>query len=209
MPIPTPCRAAWAAATLAGLLAAAAPTMVRAADNANAAVQTLHGVRYEPHTEVGGQKLRLNGAGTRYKAVFKVYTAGLYLEKPARSLQEIAALPGPKRMSVTMLRDIDSSELGKLFSRGMEDNMERAAFSKLVPGVLRMSQIFTDHKKLLAGETFTVDWIPGHGTQVTVKGQPQGEPFKEPEFFQALLGIWLGPHPADEQLKKALLGEAS
>ena len=27
-----------------------------------------------------------------------------------------------------------------------------------------------------------------------------------PEFFQALLGIWLGPHPADEQLKKALLG---
>lgn len=209
MPIPTPCRAAWAAATLAGLLAAAAPAMVRAADNANAAVQTLHGVRYEPHAEVGGQKLRLNGAGTRYKAVFKVYTAGLYLEKPARSLQEIAALPGPKRMSVTMLRDIDSSELGKLFSRGMEDNMERAAFSKLVPGVLRMSQIFTDHKKLLAGESFTVDWIPGHGTQVTVKGQPQGEPFKEPEFFQALLGIWLGPHPADEQLKKALLGEAS
>ena len=97
MPIPTPCRAAWAAATLAGLLAAAAPTMVRAADNANAAVQTLHGVRYEPHAEVGGQKLRLNGAGTRYKAVFKVYTAGLYLEKPARSLQEIAALPGRAR----------------------------------------------------------------------------------------------------------------
>jgi hypothetical protein len=33
-----------------------------------------------------------------------------------------------------MLRDIDSAELGKLFSRGMEDNMERAAFSKLIPG---------------------------------------------------------------------------
>lgn len=45
-----------------------------------------------------------------------------------------------------MLREIDSTELGKLFSRGMEDNMDRAAFSRIVPGVLRMSQIFSDHK---------------------------------------------------------------
>ena len=88
----------------------------------------LHGVSYAPSLQLQGQALQLNGAGTRYKAVFKVYTAGLYLEKPARSLQEIAALPGPKRISVTMLRDIDSAELGKLFSRGMEDNMERSAF---------------------------------------------------------------------------------
>ncbi|MDN5506720.1 MAG: chalcone isomerase family protein, partial [Comamonas sp.] len=51
-------------------------------------------------------------------------------------------------------------------------------------------------------------WLPGQGAIVTVKGQPQGEAFKEPEFFNALLGIWLGPKPADQQLKKALLGEA-
>lgn len=168
----------------------------------------IHGVTYAPTLQSQGKALELNGAGTRYKAVFKVYTAGLYLEKPARSLQEIAALPGPKRISVTMLRDIDSAELGKLFSRGMEDNMERAAFSKLIPGVMRMSEIFTQHKKLLTGENFTVDWIPAQGTIVTVKGLPQGEAFKEPEFFNALLGIWLGPKPADQQLKKALLGEA-
>ena len=169
---------------------------------------TLHGVSYASSLQSSGKQLQLNGAGTRYKAVFKVYTAGLYLEKPAHSLQEINAMPGPKRISVTMLRDIDSAELGKLFSRGMEDNMDRAAFSKLIPGVIRMSDIFTQNKKLLAGDTFTVDWIPGHGTQITVKGQAQGEAFKEPEFFTALLGIWLGPKPADEQLKKALLGSA-
>lgn len=69
----------------------------------------IHGVTYAPTLQSQGRTLELNGAGTRYKAVFKVYTAGLYLEKPARSLQEIAALPGPKRISVTMLRDIDSA----------------------------------------------------------------------------------------------------
>ncbi|CAB5699724.1 Chalcone-flavanone isomerase [Delftia tsuruhatensis] len=168
--------------------------------------RTVGGVAYPVQAGVGGQTLQLNGAGIRYKAIFKVYTAGLYLEKPAASLQEIAALPGPKRVSVTMLREIDSAELGKLFARGIEDNMERARFSRLVPGVLRMSDIFTQHKKLLPGENFSVDWVPGQGAQVFVKGQAQGAPFQEPEFFQALLGIWLGPHPADDQLKKALLG---
>ena len=108
--------------------------------------RTVAGVAYPAQAGVGGQTLQLNGAGIRYKAIFKVYTAGLYLEKPAASLQEIAALPGPKRVSVTMLREIDSAELGKLFARGIEDNMERARFSRLVPGVLRMSDIFTQHK---------------------------------------------------------------
>ena len=191
--------------TTALLLTAAFATFATHAQDRPAEATQVQGVSYAPTLQLQGKSLQLNGAGTRYKAVFKVYTAGLYLEKPAHSLHDIAALPGPKRISVTMLRDIDSAELGKLFARGMEDNMERAAFSRLVPGVMRMSDIFTQHKKLLTGETFTVDWIPGQGTVVTVKGQPQGEAFKEPEFFNALLGIWLGPKPADQQLRKALL----
>ena len=44
------------------------------------------------------------------------------------------------------------------------------------------------------------------GSVITVKGVVQGEPFKEPEFFRALMMIWLGPVPADNLLKDALLG---
>ena len=167
---------------------------------------TVADVKYEPTQTLGDSTVQLNGAGVRYKAVFKVYTAGLYLEKKASTPQEVASQRGPKRLSITMLREIDSTELGKLFSRGMEDNMDRAAFSRIVPGVLRMSQIFSDHKKLQAGDQFMIDWIPGTGTVITVKGKVQGEPFKEPEFFNALLGIWLGHLPADFKLKDALLG---
>jgi hypothetical protein len=186
-----------------GLLAAAA--LVFAA-GAWAQPVTVSGVKYDEATDLRGAKAQLNGAGIRYKAIFKVYTAGLYLPKKAGTTDEVLAMPGAKRMSITMLREIDSSELGKLFSRGMEDNTEKAAFSKLVPGVLRMSQIFSDHKKLNAGDTFMIDWVPGTGTVITVKGVTQGEPFKEPEFFNALLRIWLGPNPADWKLKEALLG---
>jgi len=165
------------------------------------------GVKYAETADLYGGKLRLNGAGVRYKAVFRVYTAGLYLSKKAATPEEVLAAPGPKRMNVTMLRDIDSSELGKMFSRGIEDNMDKSRFSKLIPGVIRMSQIFSDVKKLNAGDNFLIDWVPGTGTVITIRGVPQGEPFKEPEFYSALLRLWIGPNPADWKLKDALLGQ--
>ncbi len=167
----------------------------------------ISGVKLEDRAVVGGSTLKLNGAGVRYKAVFKVYTAGLYLSDKASTPEAVMAATGPKRMTITMLRDIDSGELGKLFSRGMEDNMDRKAFSRLIPGVLRMSQVFSDHKRLQTGETFVLDWIPGTGTVLTVKGKVEGDPFVEPEFFNALMRIWLGQKPADWQLKDALLGK--
>ena len=71
---------------------------------------------------------------------------------------------------------------------------------------MRMSQVFSDHKRLTEGEGFQVDWIPGTGAVLTITGQSVGEPFREPEFFQMLMRIWLGPHPADWPLKDALLG---
>ena len=47
------------------------------------------------------------------------------------------------------------------------------------------------------------------GDYLTIKGRSQGEPFKEPEFYNAMLRIWLGSNPADWKLKEALLGNAS
>jgi len=189
----------WALALFAMLWAASAFAQV-----------TVSGVKFDEALDLRGGKAQLNGAGVRYKAVFKVYAAGLYLPKKANTPEEVLAMPGAKRMSITTLREIDSSELGKLFSRGIEDNMEKAAFSKLIPGVMRMSQLFSDCKKLNAGDNFTIDWVPGTGTVITVSNPkcPQNvEPFKEPEFFNALLRIWLGPNPADWKLKDALLGK--
>ena len=53
-----------------------------------------------------------------------------------------------------------------------------------------------------------VEWIPGIVTTVTLRGVQQDEPFKEPEFYNALLHIWLQPNPADWKLEDALLGKA-
>jgi len=175
---------------------------------ASAAQVDVAGVKLEDGLELRGSKLHLNGAGVRYKAVFKVYTAGLYLGQKAGTPEEVLAATGPKRMTITMLRDIEANELGKLFTRGVEDNSPRSEFAQLVPGLLRMGQMFADQKVLKTGDTFTIDWLPGTGTVITVRGVAQGEPIKEVAFFNALMRIWLGPAPADWKLKDALLGKS-
>jgi hypothetical protein len=150
--------------------------------------------------------LSLNGAGIRYRFVVRVYTAGLYLAAKANSTEAVLAAAGPKRLHVVMLRDIDGNDLGKLFTRGMQDNSPREEFAKSIPGTLRMAEVFAAKKRLAQGETFGFDWLPGQGTALMLNGKPLGEPIKEPEFFNALMRIWLGPSPADANLKDALLG---
>lgn len=164
-------------------------------------------VKYDTTLDLAGQKLQLNGAGIRYKFVIKVYTAGLYLTTKASTTAEALAAPGPKRMQIQMLREIDGNELGKLFTKGMEANAPRDEFVKSINGVLKLSEVFASRRALASGDTFSVDYVPGVGSMFNLNGKPlMTDPIKEPEFFSAMLRIWLGDKPADDSLKEALLG---
>ncbi len=177
--------------------------------SATAAPLVIHGVKVEDSVNVGGTTLQLNGAGTRYKAIFKVYVGSLHTTKKVTSLDELIAAPGPKRLTMTFLREIEAGPFGKLLTRGVEDNVPKNEISKLVPGLIRMGDIFAANKELLPGDIITLDWIPGTGMVVTAKGKVQAEPFKEPAFFKAIMSIWFGQSPADWNLKDAMLGGKS
>jgi hypothetical protein len=166
------------------------------------------GVKFDNDIVLRGNKLLLSGAGTRYKFVVKVYAAGLYA--PVRLTTPEAAwdTKTPRLFKVVMLREIDADDLGKLFTRGIEKNTTREEFGKVIPGVIKLADIFSARKKLAAGDGFAIEWTPGLGTTVTVNGQPVGAVIEGPEFFSALMKIWFGSSPADQQLKDALLGGA-
>ncbi|MES2583105.1 MAG: chalcone isomerase family protein [Pseudomonadota bacterium] len=185
------------AGALAACLGMAAP----------AAPLEIAGVAVEPSVTVAGIPLVLNGAGVRYKSFAKVNVTEIHASKKFASLDELVALPGPKRVTLTMLREVPSGMMGKSLTRGIEDNYPKSEVSKLVPSLIRISEVFNAHKVLSAGDKVLVEWIPGTGTVVTVRGKVQGEPFREPEFFKAMLSIWLGPVPVDFKLKDALLGQ--
>ena len=98
------------------------------------AAPDIAGVKIADSVEVAGSKLVLNGAGIRYRAVFKVYTAALYVGKKVSTPDEFYAAPGPKRFILTLLRDIDSNDFGKSFTQGFTQNASKAEMSKHIPG---------------------------------------------------------------------------
>ncbi|MDT8989305.1 chalcone isomerase family protein [Curvibacter sp. APW13] len=173
---------------------------------AGAATVDVAGVKFADELALGGTALRLNGAGVRYKAIFKVFAGGLYLTRKSATAEEVLSAPGPKRMQINLLVDVEAKKFSKEFIRGFDDNANKSEMAPLVPGLIRMGQILGDHGKFMAGESFTIDWLPGTGAVLAINNKVQGEPFKEVEFYNALLSIWVGKSPADWRFKDAVLG---
>lgn len=175
---------------------------------------TLGLATFTKSVELADTALNLNGAGIRYRFGFKVYAAGLYLQSKVTTPEAALAASGPKRIHLVMLREVDGSELGKLFVRGIENNTPKGEdLSKIVPGTSRLgdafAQVFAGGKKLGIGETLTLDFIPGVGTVFSHNGKQVGDATKEPQFYVALMRLWLGQDPADRQLKEALIGQSA
>lgn len=185
-----------------GLLAALALALATAA----CAQVNLAGAKFDPEASVAGQKLVLNGAGIRYKAIFKVYAIALYAQKAVHSNAEVLDAKLTKRLRLVALRDVGGDEFGKLFARAIEENATRDEFAKSIGAVVRMGQIFADQKQFSKGDVVDIDYVPGAGLALIVKGKQQ-ELFKEPQFSSIMYKIWFGPHPPDTALQKALLGE--
>ena len=165
------------------------------------------GVKLDETVHVANQELKLNGAGIRYKAIFKVYVAGLYLSDKKSTVPEVLAAPGAKRIQIVLLRDISSEDFGQAFMTGMRKNSDIKERAKIINQMLTFGQLFASIPEIKKGDVLTTDWIPGIGTQCNLNGKKITEIIPDIAFYNALLKIWLGHSPADEKLKKAMLGE--
>ena len=167
------------------------------------------GAKFPTKVKLQGTDLALNGGGVRYKAIFKVYAVAFYTAKPCKSLAECVAVPGPKRVTMVFLRDnLDAREFGKMMTKGIEANIDRASFTKSLPGMLRLGEYFAKYKRLTSFDMVNIDYLPGTGTVLTIKGDAQ-EAIKEPEFYNTILAIWLGKAPVDWKVKQGMLTGAN
>ena len=164
------------------------------------------GTHFEPTTQLQGTRLQLNGAGTRFRTIFKVYDMALYTTRKVGTPEELLALPGPKKLQFTALRELPGTDLGRLFVKGMSENSTREQVNRHTLSTTRLIEIFSGKSKLMPGDSFAMEFVPGKGTQFVIQGQPQGEPVGDAEFFGMVLNIWFGSSPADRPLKEALLG---
>ncbi len=194
---------------------AGAQTMSKAPVVNASAVAAVDSVQIKGHSypktiQLDGGSLQLNGVGVRYKVIVPVYTAALYTEKPIKNEAEFLAVAGSKRLILTMLRKVDSNELGYMFAKAMKANIDPKDMVTALPGLARMGQVFADAKAVNPGDSIIMDWMgKGKNTVISIRNQAQGEPFAEAAFHRALMGVWLGEKAADAQLKKALLGNTA
>ncbi|OBV39543.1 chalcone isomerase family protein [Janthinobacterium psychrotolerans] len=167
------------------------------------------GVKLDDTVQLANQALKLNGAGVRYKLIFKVYTIALYLPEKKTQLTDILALPGPRRLEIVMLRDISSDDLGKSFMEGLNRTSDQADRTRLLSQTMQLGAMFEMVPGLKKGDMLTVDWLPEEGTLCRLNGKQLGDKVPDLAFYNALLKIWIGAHPADTQLRAHLLGEVT
>jgi hypothetical protein len=161
------------------------------------------GVKFDAGVRVADTQLALTGAGLRQRFIFDVYAMGLYV-RDARA--DPVMQPGAKRIAIHMLRNVDADTFAQALVDGMRPNHDEATMQALAPRIAELNALMAQMKEAKKGMAITLDWLPGTGTQMTVNGKPGGAPIAGEDFYRALLRIWLGPRPVQDDLKKALLG---
>ncbi len=173
---------------------------------AQASAREVAGVKLDSRAQLADANLLLNGAGVRTKLIFDIYVAALYLDMKTDSANVILDNTGPKRMTLVMKRDVSTSELLDALNKGIADNVSPGMLEALSTSIRDFSTIFAGSQKVSEGDVIMVDYVPGFGTRVSINGELQGHVGGGLEFYSAFLGIWLGKHPVDDDLKDALLG---
>ncbi len=147
--------------------------------------------------------LQLNGMGYRTKFIFNIYVGALYTESKVNSRDAVQALTGPKRIVMHMVYDeVSHKKMASAWNDGFEDNNTDEQLEKLQSRLKVFISYFPDLKE---GNVILLDYIPAAGTRVTIDGEERGV-IEGADFYTALVDVWLGEEPADEDLKDAMLG---
>jgi len=160
----------------------------------------LEGVKADDTISVEGKSLVLNGQGLRKKFLFKVYVASLYVEQKSSDANAILAADGVRIVKMTMLRDLEKAKITDAIREGFKKN----SGDKLAGLQERLDKLCDAIADLKAGQTLTIQYVPGKGT--TVSGGGKAYTAEGKDFADAMFSVWLGKSPVDDDLKKGMLG---
>jgi long-chain acyl-CoA synthetase len=165
----------------------------------------VEGVKLDDKASVGGQELVLNGAGLRKRAIFKIYVGSLYVPAKARTTQDVLA-KGPRRVQLNLLRNLSADQLIEALMDGLKQNLTEPEMQAIAAPVGEMAAIMKSFGQAKEGSVVTIDLV-GTSTVIGLDGTPRGT-IDGAAFNDALMRIWVGEHPVQPDLKKAMLGGA-
>lgn len=164
------------------------------------------GIQLPGHIRIEGRELILNGAGLRRILLTKVYVAALYLPEPQHDAHAILDGNIPRRLQLTLLRDLSTEQNLDALKGGLISNNNPAELESIRQEVSRFLAYIRALHELAAGTVIQLDYLPAMGTRLSVNGRHVGTIHGE-AFNRAVLKIWLGEDPVQTGLKQALLGK--
>ncbi len=151
------------------------------------------------------QELVLNGAGIRKKAmVLKLYSGGLYL--PAKSSDAKAIINSDDTMAIRLVITsgfVSSDAMSDAVSEGFEASTDGNT-APIMSQIKTFVSFFSD--EIVENDVFDITNQKGKGV-VVYKNDKELGVIKNDAFKKALFGVWLGNDPADNKLKKGMLGK--
>lgn len=171
---------------------------------AHAAVE-VRGVKFADTTTVAGQALQLNGAGVRVKVIIDVYAAGLYVGKRDASAQALLSQPGAKSMQIVLLRDLTGEDFADAMIKGFHKNNTDADVARFQGRLDELRKTMVSFGTVKKGTAIQLNLVPSAGIRTLVDGAQKGADIQGDDFYAALLKIWLGAKPVDDDLKTGLL----
>ena len=150
------------------------------------------------------QGLTLNGKATRTKFFIHVYDIGLYLQKPTREVGQLLSEDMPWGIRLVITTGMATRQ--KMID-SFNESFEKSTSGKIGPLRDRINtflDVFKEEPK--EGDVLGFLNKPGVGVVVS-KNDEVLSTIPGKDFQKALLGIWLGEKPAQESVKKGLLGQ--
>ena len=166
------------------------------------------GVKFDDKTKVGAGDTVINGAGLRKRAFFKVYAIGLYLPQKATAATEAIDAKGPKRVAIVTLRDLTAEQFVDALIEALKNNHDEATLKTLQPKIDQFRSTMLGIGNAPEKSSVSIDWRPESGTRLSFNGTAKGSDIPGEDFYRALLKIWIGDKPVQDDLKEHLLGKA-
>lgn len=154
--------------------------------------------------EAGGESLVLNGAGYRSKFFMKMYLGGLYLKEQSSDSEAILNADEAMLIKLHIVSDrVTTERMIDAIDEGFEKSAEEGMAAPLEK-IDQFKACFSE--KIEKGNIFDIAYLPGEGVKV-FKNETLAGTIEGLEFKKAVFGIWLSNKPADNGLKKKMLGQ--
>lgn len=155
--------------------------------------------------KVNDTYLKMNGGGVREKYWIDLYVGVLYVTTKTTDANSI--INADEAMAIKM-RITSGMVSNEKLEEAVREGMEKSTKGNMEPVQERMETLIAKgfSEAVVEGDVFDLIYVPGEGVSlhknskslVTVKGL---------DFKKALFGVWLCDDPADETLKKKMLGK--